>query len=108
MAEDKSYVLQTAGFDARFPNQNQTKHCWVSLDLCLPSHPSVTGDMFILNGSGVDQNFVDYHKCVNAKGEEFAPCQQFKKAYRALCPNEWVGKWDEQVEAGTFPASLKP
>ncbi|WWD06948.1 cytochrome c oxidase subunit 6B [Kwoniella europaea PYCC6329] len=50
----------------------------------------------------------DYHKCVNAKGEDFAPCQQFKKAYRALCPNEWVGKWDEQVEAGTFPASLKP
>ncbi|WVQ63708.1 hypothetical protein V866_005060 [Kwoniella sp. B9012] len=82
MAEDKSYVLQTAGFDARFPNQNQTKHWY--------------------------QNFVDYHKCVNAKGEDFAPCQQFKKAYRALCPNEWVGKWDEQVEAGTFPASLKP
>ncbi|OCF32414.1 cytochrome c oxidase subunit 6b [Kwoniella heveanensis CBS 569] len=54
------------------------------------------------------QNFVDYHKCVNAKGEDFAPCQQFKKAYRALCPNEWAAKWDEQIEAGTFPASLKP
>lgn len=34
------------------------------------------------------QNYVDYHKCVNAKGEEFAPCQQFKKAYRSLCPSE--------------------
>jgi len=26
--EQKSFTLQTASFDARFPNQNQTKHCW--------------------------------------------------------------------------------
>jgi len=38
------------GFDARFPNQNQTKHCW--------------------------QNYVDYNKCITAKGEDFAPCRQ--------------------------------
>ena len=56
------------GFDARFPNQNQcvsrqflllwkraqnfyrTKHCW--------------------------QNYVDYHKCILAKGEDFTPCRQ--------------------------------
>lgn len=29
---------------------NQTKHCW--------------------------QNYVDYHKCITAKGEDFAPCRQ--------------------------------
>ena len=33
------------------------------------------------------QNYVDYHKCVNAKGEEFAPCKQFLRTYRSLCPN---------------------
>ena len=38
------------GVDARFPNVNQTKHCW--------------------------QNYVDYHKCILAKGEDFAPCRQ--------------------------------
>ena len=38
------------GFDARFPNQNQTKHCW--------------------------QNYVDYHKCILAKGDDFKPCRQ--------------------------------
>lgn len=27
-SEQKSFTLQTASFDARFPNQNQTKHCW--------------------------------------------------------------------------------
>jgi hypothetical protein len=44
------FKFVTAGFDARFPNQNQTKHCW--------------------------QNYVDYHKCINAKGEDFKPCRQ--------------------------------
>ena len=42
------------GFDARFPNQNQTKHCW--------------------------QNYVDYHKCILAKGEDFKPCRQVSEA----------------------------
>jgi hypothetical protein len=45
------------GFDARFPNQNQTKHCW--------------------------QNYVDYHKCIIAKGEDFAPCRQVRHDTRA-------------------------
>ena len=49
MSDDEERVTMpfkfvTAGFDARFPNQNQTKHCW--------------------------QNYVDYHKCINAKGED--------------------------------------
>ncbi|CDO74366.1 hypothetical protein BN946_scf184355.g14 [Trametes cinnabarina] len=97
------YVLQTAGFDARFPNTNQTRHCF--------------------------QNYTDYFKCIAAKGEDYAPCKQFKRAYNSLCPNEWVrhipqnsfgqhrsprplkfqiAKWDEQRENGTFPASLEP
>ncbi|KAK0661914.1 Cytochrome c oxidase subunit 6B [Lasiodiplodia hormozganensis] len=68
------------GFDARFPNQNQTKHCW--------------------------QNYVDYHKCILAKGEDFAPCRQFLLAYRSLCPSGWVERWNDQREAGTFPVRL--
>ncbi|CAG7849102.1 SubName: Full=Probable COX12-cytochrome-c oxidase, subunit VIB {ECO:0000313/EMBL:CCA67044.1} [Serendipita indica DSM 11827] len=75
-------VLQTVGFDARFPNQNQTKHCF--------------------------QSYIDYHKCINAKGEDFAPCKQFSRAYKSLCPNDWISRFDEQREAGTFPASLEP
>merc|ERR1711977_762180 len=75
--EGHAYILQTAGFDARFPNTNQTKHCW--------------------------QNYVDYYRCINAKGEDFAPCKQFFRAYHSLCPNEWKARWDEQRENGTFP-----
>ncbi|VBB78077.1 Putative Cytochrome c oxidase polypeptide VIb [Podospora comata] len=58
------------GVDARFPNTNQTKHCW--------------------------QNYVDYHKCILAKGEDFAPCRQFWLAYRSLCPSGWYERWDAQ------------
>ncbi|KAI4719673.1 hypothetical protein E4T48_04133 [Aureobasidium sp. EXF-10727] len=67
-------------FDARFPNQNQTKHCW--------------------------QNYVDYHKCILAKGEDFKPCRQFFLAYRSLCPSGWAARWDDQRENGTFPMKL--
>ena len=56
--------LQTPKFDARFPNVNQTKNCW--------------------------QNFVDYHKCRKAKGEDYHPCEYFKKTYKSLCPTSWV------------------
>lgn len=55
---------------------NQTKHCW--------------------------QNYVDYHKCIVAKGEDFAPCRQFWLAYRSLCPSGWYARWDEQRGA-TLP-----
>ncbi|KAI8821392.1 cytochrome c oxidase, subunit VIb [Fimicolochytrium jonesii] len=73
--------LKTAGFDARFPNTNQTKNCW--------------------------QNYVDYFKCTAAKGEDYQPCHQFRRAYRSLCPEKWVEKWDEQREEGVFPGLLE-
>ncbi|KAJ5168534.1 cytochrome c oxidase polypeptide vib [Penicillium canariense] len=57
-----------------------TKHCW--------------------------QNYVDYYKCVNAKGEDFRPCRQFYHAFRSLCPKAWTDRWDGQREAGNFPAHL--
>jgi cytochrome c oxidase subunit 6b len=86
MADDEDKLVTmpfkfvTVGTDARFPNQNQTKHCF--------------------------QNYVDYHKCINAKGEDFAPCTQFKIAYRSLCPPGWVTRWDDLRDAGNFPANL--
>ncbi|CAD0037680.1 unnamed protein product [Aureobasidium pullulans] len=74
MADDEDRVTMpfkfVTGFDARFPNQNQTKHCW--------------------------QNYVDYHKCILAKGEDFKPCRQFFLAYRSLCPSSWATRWDDQ------------
>ena len=40
------------------------------------------------------------------KGEEFEPCKFFWKNFTALCPVDWVERWDEQREKGAFPAKL--
>lgn len=76
----------------------RTKHCW--------------------------QNYVDYYKCVNAKGEDFRPCKQvistltmfwktygllliptqFYHSFRSLCPKAWTDRWDGQ--RGTYQTIL--
>jgi len=71
----------TPPFDARYPNVNQTKNCW--------------------------QNYLDFHRCQNIKGEDFEGCQYFKKVFKAICPSQWTEKWDEWREEGIFPGRLK-
>ena len=80
MKASEGKVSSPLPFDPRFPNQNQTRNCW--------------------------QNYVDFHRCVNIKGEEYEPCQYFFKNFSIQCPNAWVEKWDEQREKGAFPAKL--
>ncbi|KAM8836986.1 cytochrome c oxidase subunit 6B1 isoform 1-T1 [Spinachia spinachia] len=70
MAEDIQAKLEkyrTAPFDARFPNQNQTRNCW--------------------------SNYLDFHRChkaLEAKGADTAPCQWYRRVYKSLCPISWV------------------
>lgn len=71
----------TIKFDPRFPNQNQTRHCY--------------------------QSFVDYHRCIKMRGEEYEDCQYYAKAYKVLCPSFWISKWEEQLQNGTFPSRLE-
>lgn len=73
-------LLSTAKFDARFQMCNQDKACW--------------------------QNYVDYFRCIKKKGEDYEPCNWFKKQYQGLCPGFWTERWDEQREAGAFPAKI--
>lgn len=80
--DPENLKLSTAPFDPRFPNANQTKNCW--------------------------QNYVDYHLCVAAKGEDYTPCSYFKRTYKILCPQAWVERWDETREEGKFAADLTP
>ncbi|XRB16961.1 cytochrome c oxidase subunit 6b [Pseudoscourfieldia marina] len=68
--------VQTAPFDARFPTMNQTKHCYT--------------------------RYNEFHKCVKEKGEDCEDCNFYARAYRSLCPSEWVEKWNEEREAGNF------
>merc|ERR1712193_234103 len=71
---------KSAPMDPRYPNQNQAKNCW--------------------------QNYVDYYRCINKRGEEYEPCQYFWKNYNTLCPLAWVERWNDQRENGSFPAKL--
>eukprot|EP00656_Telonema_subtile_P039374 TRINITY_DN44490_c0_g1_i2.p2 TRINITY_DN44490_c0_g1~~TRINITY_DN44490_c0_g1_i2.p2 ORF type:complete len:111 (-),score=37.22 TRINITY_DN44490_c0_g1_i2:273-605(-) len=71
---DEDIVLSTTPQDTRFPNVNQARHCF--------------------------SRFNEYNRCVARNGED--KCVMLKKFYAAVCPNEWVNNWTEQIEAGTF------
>jgi len=79
-AEKPEIKIETAPADFRFPTTNQTRHCFT--------------------------RYVEYHRCVAAKGEDAPECDKFAKYYRSLCPGEWVERWNEQRENGTFPGPL--
>ncbi|KAL1308882.1 hypothetical protein HN51_050921 [Arachis hypogaea] len=80
-AEETAEIkLETAPADFRFPTTNQTRHCFT--------------------------RYVEYHRCVAAKGEGAPECDKFAKYYRSLCPGEWIDRWNEQRENGTFPGPL--
>jgi cytochrome c oxidase subunit 6b len=59
-------AVDTVGFNPRFPNTNQTKHCWA--------------------------NYVEFHKCLRNVNEDKkeAICSKFQRAYTSLCPDAWV------------------
>uniref|UniRef100_A0ACD5UL65 Uncharacterized protein n=1 Tax=Avena sativa TaxID=4498 RepID=A0ACD5UL65_AVESA len=78
--EIQEISIETAPADYRFPTTNQTRHCFT--------------------------RYVEYHRCIAAKGEDAPECGKFAKYYRSLCPGEWVDRWNEQRENGTFPGPL--
>lgn len=77
---EEEFVFETVQFDPRFPNQNQTRHCY--------------------------QSYVDFHRCQKLRGESYEPCQYFKKVFTTLCPNAWIAKWNDQLADGTFPTKF--
>uniref|UniRef100_A0A0D9X1L7 Cytochrome c oxidase subunit n=1 Tax=Leersia perrieri TaxID=77586 RepID=A0A0D9X1L7_9ORYZ len=80
-ADEKPEIkIETAPADFRFPTTNQTRHCFT--------------------------RYIEYHRCVAAKGEDAPECEKFAKYYRSLCPSEWIERWNEQRENGTFPGPL--
>lgn len=72
--------LKTVPFDPRFPNANQTRHCY--------------------------QSYLDFHRCEKVKGEGADMCKYFKNVFTSLCPNAWVEKWDGQREEGVFASKI--
>eukprot|EP00262_Sarcandra_glabra_P009058 TRINITY_DN23043_c0_g1_i1.p1 TRINITY_DN23043_c0_g1~~TRINITY_DN23043_c0_g1_i1.p1 ORF type:complete len:149 (+),score=37.81 TRINITY_DN23043_c0_g1_i1:154-600(+) len=81
VTEQKPVIkIETAPADFRFPTTNQSRHCFT--------------------------RYIEYHRCIAAKGEGAVECEKFAKYYRSLCPGEWIDRWNEQRENGTFPGPL--
>ncbi|KAL6657578.1 hypothetical protein ACP70R_005358 [Stipagrostis hirtigluma subsp. patula] len=78
--EKPEIKIETAPADFRFPTTNQTRHCFT--------------------------RYIEYHRCIAAKGEGAPECEKFAKYYRSLCPSEWIERWNEQRANGTFPGPL--
>ncbi|XP_069762166.1 cytochrome c oxidase subunit 6B1-like [Narcine bancroftii] len=81
--QEKLKNYKTAPFDARFPNQNQTRNCF--------------------------QNYMDFHRCtktLTAKGVDTSPCEWYQRVSKSICPISWIKKWDDQLEKGTFPGKI--
>ena len=43
------------------------------------------------------------YRCKAQQGEDAEECVKYAKYYRSVCPTEWVTKWNEEREAGTWP-----
>ncbi|XP_011307131.1 cytochrome c oxidase subunit 6B1 isoform X2 [Fopius arisanus] len=71
---------RTVPLDTRFTNTNQTRNC--------------------------HQNFLDFQRCSNVRGEDYEACQYFKRVYKIICPNAWIEKWDEQIANNTFAGRI--
>ena len=67
-------------FDPRFPNTNQAKNCFI--------------------------NFVDYQRCIKLKGADYKDCDYFNQASKSLCPEQWLEKYNEQLQNDAFPVDI--
>lgn len=69
--------VKSAPYDHRFPSFNQARHCFT--------------------------RYNEFYKCTAEKGDDSDDCKFHQKAYRSICPSEWLDKWNEQRESGTWP-----
>ncbi|WPT16511.1 Cytochrome c oxidase subunit 6b-3 [Picochlorum sp. SENEW3] len=74
--EKKQITVDTARIDPRFPATNQARHCFVKYN--------------------------EAHKCWADRGEDDDVCKRLARDYRAICPAEWLEKWNEARENGTW------
>ncbi|KAL7078851.1 hypothetical protein ACQ4LE_001976 [Meloidogyne hapla] len=78
--KSKNEFAWAAPYDSRFPQQRKQRHCFTY--------------------------YVDFFRCKELMGDDYAPCKFFQNVYRDICPGYWVEKWDDQRESGTFPADF--
>ena len=66
----------------------------------IPPHPTLSPP---LSRRHCFTKYNEFYRCVAQKGEGAAECEAYQRAYRSICPSEWVAKWNEQRESGAWP-----
>ncbi|XP_034951274.1 uncharacterized protein [Chelonus insularis] len=66
--EMRKNFKHTPGVDPRFQQTDQTLRCYVM--------------------------YTDFYRCQKILGADNKPCEWFKETYKAICPNEWIEKFD--------------
>ena len=56
--------ISTVPYDPRFPATNQARNCYT--------------------------RYNEYYRCIAEKDEDSPDCKFYQKAYRSICPSEWV------------------
>ncbi len=46
--------------------------------------------------------YQEYHRCMAQTGGDEEKCSPFARAYRSLCPTEWIERWNEAREEGRW------
>jgi cytochrome c oxidase subunit 6b len=73
----KEIELRTAPIDPRFSGTNAARYCYVAYN--------------------------EYHRCVKDKGDSGEDeCLYYARNYRSVCPMEWIERWNELRDAGTW------
>ncbi len=49
---------------------------------------------------------MDMGDVLESRKEDYEPCSYFERNFKALCPNAWIEKWNDQKDRGAFPAKL--
>ncbi|KAF6265356.1 cytochrome c oxidase, subunit VIb [Scenedesmus sp. NREL 46B-D3] len=66
----------TAPYDPRFPTTNQNRHCFI--------------------------RYNEYYKCKFERGEDDKRCLFYQRAYKSMCPPDWVEEWEDLREQGLW------
>ena len=72
----RAVVLRTAPIDHRFPTANQARRCFT--------------------------NVLEAHRCRAQRGDDAPECAAFTRAYRSVCPQEWIARWQELRDEGRW------
>ena len=95
--EEKKKYFRTPGFDARFPNQNQTRLVLLNIVNFRASNIIFSYSMhyywkvmFAYFKGTVGRITLIITDATRVKGEDYEPCEYFKWVYKNLCPRAWV------------------